>query len=170
MHCHLLAAGCPHSKLQEKDFPGRTLILASTLFTISPDKRAQIPFSSPPQSRPSSTSDRPDPSTSSRKAIQSKIAQHVSRIRLELAPPLVRQGRPLVVRIHTILKEKDEEMEGIMVVNDRKRWNQQDDGLENILRTRIWANMRYDFEQPCVHPPRRSYPQVRPQHLPSVLP
>lgn len=96
------ASSRPHSNLQEKDFQCRTLAAEKTplFFPLArqsnhaalPNHRQlpTRPFELPPQTV--------NKSNSSNKTTH--IAQHVSRIRLELAPPRLRQGRSLVVRIH----------------------------------------------------------------------
>lgn len=38
-----------------------------------------------------------------------------------------------------------------------------------LVMERAWANVMFS-SQPCLHPQGWSDPQVRPQHLPSVLP
>lgn len=68
--------------------------------TLLPARRTiptvTFPQTHPPKSHPSTTLE-VDRSTS---------AQHVSRIRLELPPPWLRQGRPPVVRIYTPLTRR----------------------------------------------------------------
>lgn len=108
------ASSHPHSKLQEKDFQCRTLAAEKLhSFSLSPDRQTTPPS-------PTTVNSRPDPfvlppqtvnkSNSSNKTTH--IAQHVSRIRLELAPPRLRQGRSLVVRIHNLDKTPPPSLRG----------------------------------------------------------
>jgi hypothetical protein len=80
--------------------------------------------------------------------------QYVSRVCLVLAPAHLRQGQPRVVRTLRagIGWEKGAKR------NTGKRWAYQEQGANIALL------------QPCLHPQGRSRPQVRPEHLPSVLP
>lgn len=49
-------------------------------------------------------------------------------------------------------------------------WAEDDLKQRNLARTRISEQRLTSHSQPCLHPPSWSHPQVRLEHLPSVLP
>lgn len=91
MHCHLLAAA--HIRNCSKKTSRSNFGPNSTLFARQRAQSSKSPITVNSDSTYLSQVD---------KGQSTEIAQHVSRIRLELAPPLLRQGLPPVVRIHTL--------------------------------------------------------------------
>jgi hypothetical protein len=111
-----------------------------------------------PRDRPSTTKSRPtQPPSGFSPFPKLHNSQNGSRIRLELAPAHLRQGRPLLVRKTT------EPTDWKMGVGENT--------TERNRETERYRNADGGFtKQPRLHPLGRSDPQVRPQHLPSVLP
>ena len=134
---------------QIRPAPLRGLKFRPTIATPHDDK------SSPTQANP------PDFS-----ALKQKISnrQNGSRIRLELAPAHLRQGLPLLVWTTTTTPAELSRPPGQEERGRRGKW------AKKKKKTEMLTLDFSGFLQPRLHPHCRSDPQVRPQHLPSVLP
>merc|ERR1712080_619858 len=88
--------------------------------------------------------------------------QYVARVCLVLAPAHLRQGQPRMVRTPR---------GGGMTGRTRRRIRVLGEELRKCGKSARTEELTWNLSlQPRLHPQGRSRPQVRPEHLPSVLP